>query len=112
MVAKMGPCGGAGGGGKDMDTNGVNRIVRVIVNCGHTIDSVSILYERNGLEQWTDRWGGGGGGHNEVKHNMYDVQVSSFSYSLCPTKINGTESILSMRRSTDFFLYYINTVLE
>uniref|UniRef100_A0ACD5VCA0 Uncharacterized protein n=1 Tax=Avena sativa TaxID=4498 RepID=A0ACD5VCA0_AVESA len=66
-IMKMGPCGGNGGGGRDMDPRSVDRIVGVIIHHGDTIDSVSVIYEDNGLEQQTGKWGGGGGGRSEIR---------------------------------------------
>ncbi|KAK1603529.1 hypothetical protein QYE76_000100 [Lolium multiflorum] len=60
-VVRMGPCGGGGGHDRDMDMRGVNRVVKVVVRHGDTVDAISVLYERNGREEWTDLWGGQGG---------------------------------------------------
>lgn len=66
QLIKMGPCGGDGGSPRDMDTRGVTRIAKIAVRSGHTIDAVSILYERNGIPEWSSLWGGRGGSFNEV----------------------------------------------
>uniref|UniRef100_A0A0E0CEC2 Jacalin-type lectin domain-containing protein n=1 Tax=Oryza meridionalis TaxID=40149 RepID=A0A0E0CEC2_9ORYZ len=65
-VVRMGPCGGDGGGGRDMDMRGVGRVVRVAVRHGAAVDAMSVLYERNGHEEWTDLWGGPGGTLSEI----------------------------------------------
>nr|CAD1839133.1 unnamed protein product [Ananas comosus var. bracteatus] len=57
QLMKMGPCGGDGGSQKDMDIRGVTRIAKVMIRSGHTIDAVSILYERNGNLEWSSQWG-------------------------------------------------------
>uniref|UniRef100_A0A0D9X9Z4 Jacalin-type lectin domain-containing protein n=1 Tax=Leersia perrieri TaxID=77586 RepID=A0A0D9X9Z4_9ORYZ len=66
MVVRMGPCGGDGGGRRDMDMRGVERVVRVAVRHGDAVDAMSVLYERNGHEEWTDLWGGPGGTLSEI----------------------------------------------
>lgn len=63
----MGPCGGGGGHDRDMDMRGVNRVVKLVVRHGDTVDAISVLYERNGREEWTDLWGGQGGTLSEVR---------------------------------------------
>ncbi|KAF3339073.1 jacalin-related lectin 19-like protein [Carex littledalei] len=62
---KVGPCGGAGGSAKDMDITGITRIVKVSVRHGWAIDALTVLFLRNGKEESTDRWGGGGGSLSE-----------------------------------------------
>ncbi|KAF0898159.1 hypothetical protein E2562_001806 [Oryza meyeriana var. granulata] len=66
VVVRMGPCGGDGGGGRDMDMRGVGRVVRVAVRHGAAVDAMSVLYERHGHEEWTDLWGGPGGTLSEI----------------------------------------------
>ncbi|TVU04962.1 hypothetical protein EJB05_48107, partial [Eragrostis curvula] len=66
QVVRMGPCGGGGGNGRDVDMRGVDRVVKVAVRHGHTVDAVSVLYDRSGREEWTDLWGGPGGGLTEI----------------------------------------------
>ncbi|XP_020089380.1 horcolin-like isoform X2 [Ananas comosus] len=77
QLMKMGPCGGDGGSQKDMDIRGVTRIAKVMVRSGHTIDAVSILYERNGNLEWSSQWGGRGGSINEINlaRNEYLTSV-------------------------------------
>lgn len=70
-VLRMGPCGGGGGHDRDMDMRGVNRVVKLVVRHGDTVDAISVLYERNGREEWTDLWGGQGGTLSEV-HTLLD----------------------------------------
>lgn len=66
-VVRMGPCGGGGGGARDVDTRGVDRVVKVVVRHGDTVvDAVSVLYDRSGRHEWTDLWGGPGGGLAEI----------------------------------------------
>uniref|UniRef100_A0A0E0IES8 Jacalin-type lectin domain-containing protein n=1 Tax=Oryza nivara TaxID=4536 RepID=A0A0E0IES8_ORYNI len=66
VLVRMGPCGGDGGGARDMDMRGVGRVVRVAVRHGAAVDAMSVLYERNGHEEWTDLWGGPGGTLSEI----------------------------------------------
>ncbi|PNT68464.1 jacalin-related lectin 19 isoform X1 [Brachypodium distachyon] len=72
VVLRMGPCGGGGGEGgeaRDMDTRGVERVVKVAVRHGEDtgIDAISVLYEREGgRHEWTDLWGGPGGSLAEI----------------------------------------------
>uniref|UniRef100_A0ACD5VEG7 Uncharacterized protein n=1 Tax=Avena sativa TaxID=4498 RepID=A0ACD5VEG7_AVESA len=65
-VTKMGPCGGGGGTNRDMDIRGVDRIVKVLVRHGHAIDAISYQYERNGVEERSEYWGGSGGALSEI----------------------------------------------
>ncbi|GJN04055.1 hypothetical protein PR202_ga21565 [Eleusine coracana subsp. coracana] len=62
----MGPCGGGGGNARDVDMRGVDRVVKVALRHGATVDAVSVLYDRGGREEWTDLWGGPGGGLAEI----------------------------------------------
>jgi hypothetical protein len=65
----MGPCGGGGGGARDVDTRGVDRVAKVVVRHGDTVvHAVSVLYDRGGRQEWTDLWGGPGGALAEVLH--------------------------------------------
>ncbi|KAJ4773120.1 Carbonic anhydrase [Rhynchospora pubera] len=57
----MGPCGGLGGAPKDMDINGISRIVKISVHHGDVIDAVTVRFVRNGREESTEKWGGQGG---------------------------------------------------
>jgi hypothetical protein len=68
-LAQIGPCGGSGGVGRDMDMSGVNRVVMVAVKHDATIDSMRVLYERDGLQHWTDWWGDRDGSCDEVSVN-------------------------------------------
>ncbi|CAO2179761.1 unnamed protein product, partial [Urochloa humidicola] len=66
-VVRMGPCGGGGGGARDVDTRGVDRVAKVVVRHGDTVDAVSVLYDRGGgRHEWTDLWGGPGGALAEI----------------------------------------------
>ncbi|XP_020087768.1 horcolin-like [Ananas comosus] len=64
QLIKMGPCGGDGGGQRDMDMRGVTRIVKIAVRSGQIIDAVSFLYDRSGALEWGSQWGGSGGSFN------------------------------------------------
>ena len=64
---RMGPCGGGGGHDRDMDMRGVNRVVKVVVRHGDTVDAISVLYERNGREEWTASGGSRGGNPSRRK---------------------------------------------
>ncbi|KAK3122203.1 hypothetical protein QOZ80_8BG0666400 [Eleusine coracana subsp. coracana] len=66
VVVRMGPCGGGGGNARDVDMRGVDRVVKVALRHGATVDAVSVLYDRGGREEWTDLWGGPGGGLAEI----------------------------------------------
>ncbi|WVZ92060.1 hypothetical protein U9M48_038155, partial [Paspalum notatum var. saurae] len=66
VVVRMGPCGGCGGGARDVDTRGVDRVVKVVVRHGDAVDAVSVLYQRGGRQEWTDLWGGPGGELAEI----------------------------------------------
>ncbi|KAM0865442.1 hypothetical protein ACQ4PT_043271 [Festuca glaucescens] len=56
-VVKMGPCGGDGSDVWEMDLRGVDRIIKVAVwNRAVKVDVLSVMYERDGLEN-TDKWG-------------------------------------------------------
>ncbi|KAI4969966.1 hypothetical protein ZWY2020_000880 [Hordeum vulgare] len=66
-VTKMGPCGGGGGTNRDMDVRAVNRIVRVLVRHGYAIDAISCQYERDGVQEQTEDWGGTGGALSEIR---------------------------------------------
>ncbi|THU74712.1 hypothetical protein C4D60_Mb04t36280 [Musa balbisiana] len=61
----LGPCGGNGGGQRDMDISAGNRILKVQLRHGHAIDAIQIMYRRNGADVWTGQWGGGGGQFSE-----------------------------------------------
>ncbi|KAL6900754.1 hypothetical protein ACP4OV_005430 [Aristida adscensionis] len=65
-VVRMGPCGGGGGAARDVDMRGVDRVVKVVVRYGATVDAMSVLYQRSGREEWTDLWGGPGGALAEI----------------------------------------------
>ncbi|RLN05316.1 hypothetical protein C2845_PM13G23220 [Panicum miliaceum] len=65
-VVRMGPCGGGGGGARDVDTRGVDRVARVAVRHGDAVHAVSVLYERGRRQEWTDLWGGPGGELAEI----------------------------------------------
>ncbi|CAD5176229.1 unnamed protein product [Musa acuminata subsp. malaccensis] len=64
-TSRLGPCGGGGGGQRDMDISAGNRILKVQLRHGHAIDAIKIMYRRNGGDVWTDQWGGGGGQMSE-----------------------------------------------
>jgi hypothetical protein len=52
-----------------MDMSGVNRVVMVAVKHDATIDSMRVLYERDGLQHWTDWWGDRDGSCDVVSVN-------------------------------------------
>lgn len=63
QVVKMGPCGGGEGDVKEIDVLGINRIVKVVVwHRASAVDAMSVLYERDGREESTDKWGIPAGG--------------------------------------------------
>jgi hypothetical protein len=64
-VVKMGPCGGGGGDGREMDVRGVSRISKVVVwhRAAVSVDAMWVLYEQDGVEQQTEQWGRPGLAH-------------------------------------------------
>ncbi|KAJ3688537.1 hypothetical protein LUZ61_017701 [Rhynchospora tenuis] len=70
VFTKVGPCGGLGGAPKDMDLNGISRIVKITVRHGDAIDAVIVRFVRNGREESTEQWGGQGGIPTEAVHPM------------------------------------------
>lgn len=59
-------CDRIGGGVRDMNINGVTRIVKISICHGHAIDAITVGFLRNGREESTKRWGGPRGGLTEV----------------------------------------------
>lgn len=65
-VLKMGPCGGGFGDVWEMDVRGVDRIVKLVLwHCG-VVDTISVVYERDGQEEQTRQWGKAEGERSEV----------------------------------------------
>ncbi|KAJ1701140.1 hypothetical protein LUZ63_000919 [Rhynchospora breviuscula] len=63
---------------RDMDVNGVNRIVKIVIFRGDIIDALIVYFERNGQVENTGRWGGNGGNRAEftLKPHEYITSVS------------------------------------
>jgi hypothetical protein len=55
----MGPYGGDGGDPMEMDVRGVDRIIKVVVWHWYdgTVEAMSVVYERDGRVEQTERWG-------------------------------------------------------
>lgn len=51
---------------QEMDPTVITRIVKISIYHSEVIDSLAVCFERNGLTQCTDRWGGDGGNLTEV----------------------------------------------
>ncbi|KAG6466294.1 hypothetical protein ZIOFF_075904 [Zingiber officinale] len=66
VVCSIGPCGGTGGGVKDMVPDSKTSILKVAVRHGEVIDGIRILYKTEGFQGWTDWWGGDGGQSYEL----------------------------------------------
>jgi hypothetical protein len=60
LTKKVGPCGGRGGEAKDMNINGVTRIVKISIRHSGAINTFTSSFLRNGLEESTELWGGVG----------------------------------------------------
>ncbi|XP_072964195.1 jacalin-related lectin 19-like [Typha angustifolia] len=65
-VIKMGPCGGMGGAARDINVDGVERIIKVRIRHGSAIDAIMVFYDRNGHHEWSDSFGGTGGDLTEI----------------------------------------------
>lgn len=66
VIKKVGPCGGSGGAAKDMNVDGITRIVKISIRHGDAIDALIVHFLRNGSEQSTELWGSRGGRLAEV----------------------------------------------
>ncbi|KAL5220366.1 hypothetical protein ABZP36_025079 [Zizania latifolia] len=102
VVIRMGPCGGAGGHPRDMDMRGVRRVVKVVVRHGDAMDAMSVLYERNGREEWTDLWGGRGDALSEPPASVPSALLGHWRQrcSPCPwTHVAACCSLIAHRRS-------------
>ncbi|CAM0878982.1 unnamed protein product [Alopecurus aequalis] len=88
-VTRMGPSGGSGGTNRDMDIRAVNRIVKVVVRHGWAIDAISVQYERDGVTDQTEDWGGNGGNPSEIRLGPDEYltgikgHVGSFMFITC-----------------------------
>ena len=51
---------------KDMNINGISRIVKISVRHGSAIDAFTVSFLRDGREESTELWGGQGGNLTEV----------------------------------------------
>lgn len=77
VTKTVGPCGGGGGSAKDMDTTGITRIVKISIRYGDAIVALIVWFERNGIVEHTDQWGGNNGELTEInlKTNEYITSV-------------------------------------
>lgn len=66
ITKKVGPVGGGGGAAKDMNINGISRIVKISIRHGSAIDALTVRFLRDGREESTALWGGNGGNLTEV----------------------------------------------
>ncbi|KAJ3688538.1 hypothetical protein LUZ61_017702 [Rhynchospora tenuis] len=73
QVVKLGPCGGGGGSEKNMDSNGITRIVKISIRHGAAIDGFAVRFLRNDREESTEQWGGQGGNLTE-----FNLQANEF----------------------------------
>lgn len=67
ITKKLRPCGGKGGDAKDMNIDGITRIVKIRIRHSGAIDALTISFLRNGVEESTDLWGGQDGTLAEVQ---------------------------------------------
>ncbi|XP_078169231.1 disease resistance RPP13-like protein 4 [Carex rostrata] len=65
-IRKIEPFGSLRGSVQEMDPTGITRIVKISICHSEVIDSLAICFERDGLTQCTNRWGGDGGNIIEV----------------------------------------------
>ena len=65
-ILKLGPRGGQHGDSRNMELNGVTRIVKVVVGHEDIVVSISISFLRNGREERTSTWGGSQGVQTDV----------------------------------------------
>ncbi|XP_078150321.1 agglutinin-like [Carex rostrata] len=93
ITKKLGPCGGKGGDAKDMNINGVTRIVKISVRHSSAIDALTISFLRNGVEESTDLWGGQDGKLTEfnLKPSEYITSVKGHigSYKNWPVVVRS-----------------------
>ncbi|XP_078150668.1 mannose/glucose-specific lectin-like [Carex rostrata] len=93
ITKKLGPCGGKGGDAKDMNINGVTRIVKISVRHSGAIDALTISFLRNGVEESTDLWGGQDGTLTEfnLKPSEYITSVKGHigSYKNWPVVVRS-----------------------
>ncbi|URD96658.1 UDP-glucoronosyl and UDP-glucosyl transferase [Musa troglodytarum] len=86
VVYTCGPCGGAGGGERDMGADPGTRILKVMVRHGLAVDAIRIMYRRDGRDEWTDWWGGRGGQLAEIvlddERDEYLAWISG-RYGIC-----------------------------
>lgn len=68
----MGPWGGNGGGSWDDGTN-YDGIVNIVVCSGLCIDSIGMMYDRNGSWVYGATHGGNGGGSDKVSYFFSNI---------------------------------------
>ncbi|KAJ1702778.1 hypothetical protein LUZ63_002557 [Rhynchospora breviuscula] len=95
-VKKFGPYGGKVGMVKDMNHNGVNRIVKINIRSGAGICCLTVNYLRNGREESTGPWGGNGGSPNEFTLQPNE-QIKAVSGHYGPWKDNRSREWIIVR---------------
>ncbi|XP_078168443.1 disease resistance RPP13-like protein 4 [Carex rostrata] len=102
-IRKIEPFGSLGGSVQEMDPTGITRIVKISICHSEVIDSLAICFERNGLTQCTNRWGGDGGNITEInlKTDEYIKTVKGFFND----DYNGHEVVMSLTLETNLDVY-------
>ena len=89
VIKKVGPVGGTGGVVKDMNINGVNRIVKISVHYGSVIDCLTVRFLHDNGEESTEVWGLKGGNLEEVPPFLISKLIK---FQLCEREV---ESLIS-----------------
>ncbi|XP_078167863.1 uncharacterized protein LOC144562546 [Carex rostrata] len=102
-ITKMKPFGSLRESVQEMDPTGITRIVKISICHSEVIDSLAICFERNGLTQCTNRWGGDGGNITEInlKTDEYIKTVKGFFND----NYNGHEVVMSLTLETNLDVY-------
>ncbi|XP_078167861.1 uncharacterized protein LOC144562543 isoform X2 [Carex rostrata] len=102
-IRKIEPFGSLGGSVQEMDPSGITRIVKISICHSEVIDSLAICFERNGLTQCTNRWGGDGGNITEInlKTDEY-IKIIKGSFD---DDYNGHEVVSSLTLETNLAVY-------
>jgi hypothetical protein len=98
LTKKVGPCGGGGGAVKDMNINGISRIVKISVRHASAIDALTVRFLRDGREESTELWGGQGGNLTE-----FNLQASEYITSVkgYVSTFNGVFVLRSLKFETN-----------
>ncbi|XP_078167901.1 horcolin-like isoform X2 [Carex rostrata] len=100
FIKKVGPVGGSGGVMKDMNINGINRIVKISVRHGSVIDGLIVRFLHDNGEESTEVWGGDGGQLAEfnLKDSEYITSVKGhYSNFYGKTLLTSLEFETNMR---------------